>query len=246
MDNTVFWFICSLLKCFFSRWVLKQGWDVFVVWWIILVFGGVFCVCVYTCQAPHLKRSPKARVRSLPFTVWWIILVLVYMYTSQAPRLKRSPKTKMSCLHFAVWWIIHVFSFICYLVMGLSSRWALRASQWQPHSAILCFWGNTLHSSCMRLWMSDCRFMQCVSKYLSVALNEWLEIYTACFWISTDVVTALFACYVAGATWNCCHLGALSMDTIQQCTSLQCHFIWSHIHRVCVCVWLAVSCHLHF
>ena len=34
------------------------------------------------------------------------------------------------------------------------------------------------------------------------------------------------------------------MCTIQPCTSLQCHFIQSHIGRVYVC--LAVTCHLHF
>ena len=35
-----------------------------------------------------------------------------------------------------------------------------------------------------------------------------------------------------------------SVYTIQPCTSLQCHFIQSHIGRVYVC--LAVTCHLHF
>ena len=45
---------------------------------------------------------------------------------------------------------------------------------------------------------------------------------------------------MAGATWNCCHLGAL-------CTPYNhapCHFMQSHIHKVHVC--LAVTCHLHF
>ena len=44
--------------------------------------------------------------------------------------------------------------------------------------------------------------------------------------------------------WNCCHLGASSVYTIQSCTSLQCHFIQSHIGRVYMC--LAVTCHMHF
>ena len=44
---------------------------------------------------------------------------------------------------------------------------------------------------------------------------------------------------MAGATWNCCRLGAISVDTIQPC-----HIMQSHIHKVCVC--LAVTCHLHF
>ena len=44
--------------------------------------------------------------------------------------------------------------------------------------------------------------------------------------------------------WNCCHLGAHSVCTIQPCTSLQCLFIWSHVCWVHVCS--AVTCHLHF
>ena len=48
---------------------------------------------------------------------------------------------------------------------------------------------------------------------------------------------------MAGATWNYCRLGASFVYTIQPCTSLQCHFIESHIRRVYVC--LAVTCHLH-
>ena len=38
--------------------------------------------------------------------------------------------------------------------------------------------------------------------------------------------------------------GACSVYTIQPCTSLLCHFIQSHIHRMHVC--LAVTCHLPF
>ena len=44
---------------------------------------------------------------------------------------------------------------------------------------------------------------------------------------------------MAGATWNCCHLGASSVYTIQPC-----HFMQSHILKVYAC--LAVTCHLHF
>ena len=49
---------------------------------------------------------------------------------------------------------------------------------------------------------------------------------------------------MAGATWNCCSLGALSVYTIQPCTSSQCHFIRSDVRRTYAC--LAVTCHLHF
>ena len=60
----------------------------------------------------------------------------------------------------------------------------------------------------------------------------------------SDTVIALFGCCMADAMWNCCHLSANSVYTIQPYTSLQCHFIQSHIGRVYVC--LAVTCHLHF
>ena len=60
----------------------------------------------------------------------------------------------------------------------------------------------------------------------------------------SGVLVALFGYCIAGATCNCCRRGARSVYTIIPYTSLQCHFIQSHIRRVCVC--LAVTCHLHF
>ena len=76
----------------------------------------------------------------------------------------------------------------------------------------------------MWLWMSDCVLLYRL------------------FLISTYVV--YLWCCIAGATWNCCRQGAISVYTIQPCTSLQCHFNQSHIGRVYVC--LVVTCHLHF
>ena len=55
---------------------------------------------------------------------------------------------------------------------------------------------------------------------------------------------ALFDCFMAGATRNCCRLGARSVYAIQPCTILRCHFIQGHLRRVPVC--LVVTCHLHF
>ena len=59
-----------------------------------------------------------------------------------------------------------------------------------------------------------------------------------------SLLAALFGCYMAGATSNCCRLGARSVNTAQPCTSLQCRLIRSHIRSVYRC--LAVPCHLHF
>ena len=50
---------------------------------------------------------------------------------------------------------------------------------------------------------------------------------------------------MVGAAWNCCHLAASSVYTVQPCTSLQCHFIWSRTGRRRVNVCLAVTCQLH-
>ena len=50
----------------------------------------------------------------------------------------------------------------------------------------------------------------------------------------SGVLTALFGCCMAGTMWNCCCLSASSVYTIQSFTSLQRHFIQSHIGRVCV------------
>ena len=55
----------------------------------------------------------------------------------------------------------------------------------------------------------------------------------------------LSGCYMAGATYKCCRLGARSVyTTIQPCTTLQCQFMWSHICRGGRGV--AVTHHLHF
>ena len=98
-------------------------------------------------------------------------------------------------------------------------------SQWQLNNTTLCFQADPLHSSHM-------------------PLNECLALHSA-FWIATEFITALpFNCYLAGATWNCCQLCSCSVETTEPCTSLQCHFIQSHICRVRV--YLAATCHLHF
>ena len=91
---------------------------------------------------------------------------------------------------------------------------------------------------------------------IHVIPNEWLAFYSALknillfiiiffkYFRRSGVLTALFGCCMAGATWNCCRLCASSVYTIQPCTSLQCDFIQSHTGRVYVC--LAVTCHLQF
>ena len=69
-------------------------------------------------------------------------------------------------------------------------------------------------------------------------LDEWLHPFIARIFNihRSAVLTALFGCCVAGATWNwCCRLSASSVYTIRPCTSLQCHFIQSHIGRLHVC-----------
>ena len=75
------------------------------------------------------------------------------------------------------------------------------------------------------------------SLHSHVILHEWLTYYSAFKKQITEVV--YLSAGMAGATWNCWHLGASLVYTIQPC-----HFMQSQLHKVCVC--LAVTCHLHF
>ena len=55
------------------------------------------------------------------------------------------------------------------------------------------------------------------SKWMTLAYySEFLNI------LRSSVLTALFGCYTSGATWNCCHLGARSVYTLQPCSNLHC------------------------
>ena len=83
---------------------------------------------------------------------------------------------------------------------------------------------------------THCALMVCDSEWVTAALHS-------VFWVSAKVVAALFSCYVAGATWNCCRLGARSVYTIQP-TPVCSVTIRGHIRRMYAC--LAVTCHLHF
>ena len=64
----------------------------------------------------------------------------------------------------------------------------LSTSRWQLHGAIICFLADSVHSSCMWMWLSLSTV--CFSLYI-----HWC-----------DVLTALFACYMAGAIWYGCRL----------------------------------------
>ena len=82
-----------------------------------------------------------------------------------------------------------------------------------------------------------CTLVVCNSERVTVILHStFLKFH----WSS--VVSVLSGCYMAGAKWNCCHLGTCFEYTTPH-TSLHCHLIWSHIRRMHVC--LAVTCHLH-
>ena len=70
-------------------------------------------------------------------------------------------------------------------------------------------------------------------------LNELLALHIA-FWISTEVVTTLFSCYMV--PWETPAVSVQALCT--PCTSLQCHLILSHSRMVHECI--AVSGHLRF
>ena len=109
------------------------------------------------------------------------------------------------------------------LISALQQCYSLLSS-----SAILCSPADSLCSCHMWFWMSDCSLLMCIFSNIH----------------QSGVLTVLSGCCMAGAMWNYCCLGSLSVYTIQPCTSSQCHFTQSHLGRMHVC--LAATSHLHF
>ena len=99
-----------------------------------------------------------------------------------------------------------------------------------------------------RFYVALCAALeQTYSLLLHVILNEWLSFYSISFSLLSVckyVLTALFGCYTADATWNCCCLGASYAYTIQPGVASQCQFMQSHIRRMYVCS--VVTRQLHF
>ena len=77
------------------------------------------------------------------------------------------------------------------------------------------------HCACMWFYMSDQLF---IARFLNS--HQWCT----------------YSADMAGATWNCCHLGAFSVHYIYN--HAPCYFTQSHIRKVYAC--LAVTCHLRF
>jgi len=81
------------------------------------------------------------------------------------------------------------------------------------YSTVLCSWAYSLHSC--RMWLNE------LYPFYGIFLISTKVVY----WQRYFVVTWLVP-HEAAALW------ARSVHTIQLCTSLWCHFIWSHICRV--------------
>ena len=113
----------------------------------------------------------------------------------------------------------------CFIVFMWHYFSASEQSHWAEPAELPCEgWFKFFDlTSCMRLWMNDCKFT--------------LHVINICW---SGVLTGLFGYYMAGTTWNCCHLGACSVYTIQPVYS----FIWSDTRRVHVCLARKI-CHLH-
>ena len=96
----------------------------------------------------------------------------------------------------------------------------LRMSPKHVTEATIALFSASEQTHCTLLWLSDCSFTQHGFEHPP----KWLQ-------------HCRLVVYMAGATWNCCHLATISVYTIQPCTSLQWHFIQSHIGRVHVHFW---------
>ena len=89
------------------------------------------------------------------------------------------------------------------------------------------------------LYSAILRF-RAVSLRSHVILHEWIALYIARFWISTEVV------YLQRWRHGWCHMKLLPSRRVL-CTPYNhapCHFMQSHIRKVYAC--LAVTCQLHF
>ena len=70
---------------------------------------------------------------------------------------------------------------------------------WVALAACYCCW-SLLYSATLHSWAD--------SLHSHVFLHEWLAFHSVFLNIhQSDVLTTLFDCYMAGATWNCYHLG---------------------------------------
>ena len=100
------------------------------------------------------------------------------------------------------------------------------------HWLSTCCW-SLLYSAILHSWAD--------SLCSQVIRHEWLAFYGAFLNIhhQSGVLTALFDCYMAGATWNCCHLCAFCIHhtTMHHVMSLHAN---PHTQGACVS-----SCNLH-
>ena len=154
------------------------------------------------------------------------------------------------------WWVPLLLGFWCpgsggwhyYLdfdvlgVVGDIITWILMSWEWQWHS--ICIQYDSTCRCGETAWLID-------DHLYSAILRSLEQTHCACLWfyMRDKLFIARFFEYppkwctysagMAGATWNCSHLGASSVYTIQPC-----HFMQSHIRKVYGC--LAVTCHLHF
>ena len=79
------------------------------------------------------------------------------------------------------------------------------STQYGLYIAIFCSRANSLRSCRMRFWKCGCNLFSGLF-YFSYQILFSIH--------RSGVLTALFGCYMAGATWNCCRLGARSLYTI--------------------------------
>ena len=114
---------------------------------------------------------------------------------------------------------------------GNPRRWYLPARWWWSlwYSTIFWLWYSTIfwlwYSTIFWLWYSTifCSWAD-TALLLHVILNEWLGLFIAHFSThQSGLLTALFGYYMAGAMWNCCHLGVFCVHftTMHHVTSFQ-------------------------
>ena len=101
--------------------------------------------------------------------------------------------------------------------------WSLDGIFLSSSSYYYCYWlllHNTIFSA---LEQTRCAHVACGSKWVYPFIAPFFNIH------QSGALTVLFGCYMVRAVWNYSLFGVPSVYTTQSCTSLQCHFIRSHI-----------------
>ena len=167
------------------------------------------CVCICVCLQLKFFASPR-----------WMVMTGRWMCLTRTTGRRRVP-----CL--LMWatggWVPPIKGMQCLV------------PAWHVHRTVFC---GHIHISGATWLISDLLiehfyiFSALEQTAIFACDSEWVISF---LWFILNihwsgVLTVLFDCYMAGAVWNCCHLGARSVYTIQPC-NFQCKHLFQVINK---------------